>query len=311
MVDLPKAIFQSCDTFFYTLAEKLGINTIARYAHELGLGHRTGVDLPGEVSGTIPSEEWKLKNFHQKWYAGETISVGIGQGAVTVTPLQLARAVAGIASDGVMYRPRLVRPEDMPQEFLPQYRQRAEQTGIPDEEKVPIDPANWMIITDAMAGVVTPGMGTAGAAHLQGIDFAGKTGSAQVVSNELKARLGGGKKLNDNGWFAGVVPRRNPEICVVVLLEQGEHGPLAARVASQVIRAYVDKQRTLENNVVKTAETKAPEKPLEAAAVWGENSDAQGNSETNGGNWKVVLEPTKAAVVRTSASTVASQEAHH
>ena len=90
-----KAIYQSCDVFFYTLAEKLGIDRIAKYATALGLGQKTGIDLPQEVSGVMPSEEWKIRNFKQKWYAGETISVGIGQGAVAATPIQMARAIGG------------------------------------------------------------------------------------------------------------------------------------------------------------------------------------------------------------------------
>ena len=94
-VDLTKAIYQSCDVFFYTLAEKLGIDRIAKYATALGLGQKTGIDLPNEVSGVMPSEEWKIRNFKQKWFAGETISVGIGQGAVAITPVQLMRAICG------------------------------------------------------------------------------------------------------------------------------------------------------------------------------------------------------------------------
>src|SRR5437660_6754482 len=102
-VEIRKAIYQSCAVFFYTLAEKLGIDRIAKYATMLGLGQKTGIDLPQEVSGVMPSEQWKIRNFKQKWYAGETISVGIGQGAVATTPIQLARAIGGIASAGVLH----------------------------------------------------------------------------------------------------------------------------------------------------------------------------------------------------------------
>jgi membrane peptidoglycan carboxypeptidase len=114
---------------------------------------------------------------------------------------------------------------------------------FPLETRLPLDPRNWEIITNAMADVVNP-VGTAPSAHLQGIDFAGKTGSAQTISNAAKARLANGKhRFKDNGWFVGVTPRRDPEIVVCVLIEEGEHGYLAARVAAQVIRAYVEKQR--------------------------------------------------------------------
>ncbi len=287
-VDLAKGIFQSCDVYFYTLAERLGIDKIAEYAHKFGLGHRTGIDLANEATGVVPSEEWKLKNFRQKWFAGETISVGIGQGAVATTPIQLLRAVAGVASGGVLRRPRLVDPASLPEEARQQFIDKAGASDVPAEIRVPINQADWITITDAMAGVVTPGLGTAPSAHLQGIDFAGKTGSAQIVSNAMKAKLGGGKKLKDNGWFAGVAPRRNPEIAVVALLEQGEHGYLAARVASQVIRAYVDKQRSRENNIVNTA-ARDSRKPVEAAGVWGANPDGMKQSGTlNGGSWTIL-----------------------
>ncbi len=244
-VTIQKAIYQSCDTYFYTLAERLGIGRIAKYATALGLGQKTGVDVPGEVSGVMPSEEWKIKNFKQKWYAGETISVGIGQGAVATTPIQLARALGGIAMDGKLVRPHVAFPEQLP----PQYRQM---NATPADVTVPIDPANWVTITDAMAEVVNP-IGTAPSAHLNNIDFAGKTGSAQIISNVGKARLGGTnlRKFKDNGWFVGFTPRRDPDIVVAALIEQGEHGYLAARIVAQVIKAYVQKknQRQLQTNV--------------------------------------------------------------
>src|SRR2546422_6564122 len=237
VVDINKAIYQSCDVFFYTLAEKLGIDRIAKWAMAFGLGQKTGIDLPQEVSGIMPSEEWKIRNFKQKWYAGETISVGIGQGAVAATPIQMARAIGAIASGGLLVRPHVTDPRDLPPGIVPA-------SDVPDEVRIPIDPANWEAITDAMADVVNP-IGTAPSAHLQGIDFAGKTGSAQTISNAMKARLGaaGKSKFKDNGWFAGVEPRRNPEIVVCALLEEGEHGYLAARTVAQVIKAYVEKQR--------------------------------------------------------------------
>src|SRR5215475_6685818 len=237
-VDISKGIYQSCDVFFYTLAEKLGIDRIAKYATALGLGQKTGIDLPNEVSGVMPSEEWKIRNFKQKWFAGETISVGIGQGAIAATPMQMARAIGAIASGVLLFRLHVTTPSDLPPNIVP---------ASPTTEKtnIPIDPKNWEIITDAMANVVNPG-GTAALSHLQGIDFAGKTGSAQTISNTLKAKLGAaGKNFKDNGWFVGVEPRRNPEIVVCTLLEEGEHGYLAARTAATVIKAYVDKKQRI------------------------------------------------------------------
>jgi len=255
LVDISKGIYQSCDVFFYTLAQKLGIQRIAKYAAAFGLGQKTGVDLPQEASGVMPSEEWKLRTFKQKWYAGETISVGIGQGAVAVTPLQLARAIAGITSDGMMHRPHVAFPEQLPANLIP----AAASDG---DVKVPIDPKNWEIITNAMANVPTP-LGTAGSAHLQGIDFAGKTGSAQTISNMTKAKLARGKAdFKDNAWFVGVTPRRSPELVVAVLFEGGEHGQFAARIAAQVVKAYVDKQRRQPTKVAKG------DGDVEVGAVW-------------------------------------------
>jgi penicillin-binding protein 2 len=260
VVDISKAIYQSCDVFFYTLAQRLTIAKIAKWATLLGLGQKTGVDLPQEVAGVMPSEEWKVRNFKQKWYAGETISVGIGQGAVATTPIQLARAIGGIASGGVLHRPHVVAFGDVPASPLRPVSDK------PEEVKIPLDPANWTIITDAMAGVVNPG-GTAPSAHLQGIDFAGKTGSAQTISNTGKARLTGNKaKFKDNGWFVGVEPRRNPEVVVACLMEGGEHGYLAARTVAQVIKAYVDKQR--KEPQTKVAQHRDAPSRVEMAGVW-------------------------------------------
>src|SRR5215467_12164110 len=257
VVDISKGIYQSCDVFFYTLAERLGIGRIAKYATMFGLGQKTGIDLPQEVSGVMPSEEWKIRNFKQKWYAGETISVGIGQGAVAASPIQLARAIGAIASGGVLRRPHVANPSDLPPNVVPA-------SNVPDQVKVPIDPRNWEIITDAMAQVTT-GAGTAGSAHLEGIDFAGKTGSAQTISNMAKAKLVHGKQnYKDNAWFVGVVPRRNPELVVAVLFEGGEHGQFAARLAAQVVKAYMDKER---RQPTKMAKAGRPAK-VEVGGVW-------------------------------------------
>jgi penicillin-binding protein 2 len=265
-VDIHNAIPYSCDTFYYTLANRLGIDVIARYANSVGIGVKTGVDLPDEAAGTMPSTAWKLKTQHAKWFAGETISVGIGQGAVTATPLQLARALGGIASGGVMHRPHLVFPSEIPPDI-----EQAVQESYPGsgEKTIPLAPANWQIITDGMAAV-TGVSGTAAEAHLEGIDFAGKTGTAQVVGHDSLARTGKGHSTVPNAWFVGVAPRRNPDIVVAVIFEHGEWGRYAARIAAQVVEAYVDKQREKEHNVrlVQTAApVKAPEPDQPAGDV--------------------------------------------
>jgi penicillin-binding protein 2 len=265
IVDILHAIPKSCDVFYYTLAERLGIEKIAYWAHKVGIGQKTGIDLPGEVSGTMPSEEWKLKNFHEKWYAGEVISVGIGQGAVAISPIQLVRAIAGIASGGVFKRPHVVERDQLTAE----YRQAIDDS-YPGSGDVsfPIDPAIWETITDGMAGALDASMGgTAFAAHLDNIDFAGKTGTAQVVNHSAGALIvSKDVATRANSWFVGMAPRRNPDIAVVVLTEHGGWGSASAPVAAQIVEAFVDKQRRMDNNL---QEAKVPAK-VEVGAVWSE-----------------------------------------
>lgn len=248
-VTIQRAIPVSCDTYYYTLAEKLGIETIAKWAHRLGLGQKTGIDLPNEVSGVVPSEEWKLKTFHEKWFAGETISVGIGQGALQVTPIQLARTIGGIASGGVFKRPHLVNPDELSPEYREAIHERFPGSG---DVTVPLSPETWETLTDGMAAVTEPG-GTAYAAHLEGIDFAGKTGTAQVVSHNFGDKsVSSDKSTRSNAWFVGFAPRRNPDIVVAVLWMHGGWGWGSSLLASQVIEAYVNKERAREHNILKT-----------------------------------------------------------
>jgi penicillin-binding protein 2 len=304
-VDINKAIYQSCDTYLYTLAERLGIDKIAKWAHALGLGQKTGIDLPNEATGVMPSEPWKLKNFHQKWYAGETISVGIGQGAVAATPVQMARAIGGIASGGVLKRPHVVFPSQLSADFRQALWESYPGSG---DVTIPFNTANWQLVTDAMALVMMPG-GTAPSAHLEGIDFAGKTGSAQVVS---LSREGKGKSTRENAWFVGFTPRRNPDLVVCTLFEGGEHGRFAGRLAAQVVGAYVNKHRRLENNLLevkketppnppntkpaaKSPNASADEKPIEVGAIWSNPA----NPDELGGRPLTPARPEDAAAVAT------------
>ena len=274
-VDLEKAIYQSCDVFFYTLADRLGIGRIAKYATMLGLGQKTGIDLPNEVSGVMPSEEWKIRNFKQKWFAGETISVGIGQGAVAVTPVQLIRAISAISMDGRMVVPHVANPSDLP----PGLVDAARYTEV---KNIPIDSAGWTYITDAMSRVLTP-EGTAFSAHIPGIEIAGKTGSAQVVSLALRAKYKNSAEFAQNGWFVGFTPRRNPDIVVCALFQGGEHGKLAARVATQVIKAYVEKRQKTPQKMV--------EKPnngtVDVGGLW--SDPAAGKDSLQGGRFVIEL----------------------
>jgi penicillin-binding protein 2 len=279
-VDFPKAIYQSCDVFFYTLAEKLGIDRIAKYATALGLGQKTGIDLPNEVSGVMPSEEWKIRNFKQKWFAGETISVGIGQGAIATTPVQLMRAISAISMDGRMVVPHVVNPSELPPGVVDVQRYTEVKT-------IPIDSTGYTTITDAMARVLLP-EGTAPSAHIPGIDIAGKTGSAQIVSLALRAKHASDDEFAQNGWFVGFTPRRNPEIIVCVLFEGGEHGRLAARLATQVIKAYVDKQNRQPTKMAKDGNK------ADVGALWTEpDEDGKKNQGLGAGHFLVAASKKK------------------
>jgi penicillin-binding protein 2 len=271
-VTLEKAIYQSCDVFFYTLAERLGIDRIAKYATMFGLGQKTGIDLPNEVSGVMPSEEWKIRNFKQKWFAGETISVGIGQGAVATTPVQLMRAIAAISTDGRMVVPHMVNPTELPQSFV-------EVNHSAEIRNITFDPNGWTFITDAMGRVLLP-EGTAPSAHIPGIDIAGKTGSAQTVSLATRAKHANNEDFAQNGWFVGFTPRRNPEIIVTVLFEGGEHGRLAARLATQVIKAYVDKQRRTPTKVA------GADGKVDIGGLWN-GADPDGHDTLHGGRFVI------------------------
>jgi penicillin-binding protein 2 len=236
-VSLRRAIAASCDVYFYNLGNRLNIDRIAQYAEIAGLGRKTGIDLPHEAEGIVPSTRWKIRTFRQRWFAGETISVAIGQGALTVTPLQLAHAIGGLAMGGVWYKPHLLRDPAPPLE---------------PPRRIQLNPEHVSQVIGGMFAVVNEPGGTALRAHLPGIEMCGKTGTAQIASNELlKARREARRKpddntpepdFRDNAWFVGFAPRNNPEIVVAALLEAGEHGDRAAPIVRDVIKAYFDKK---------------------------------------------------------------------
>ena len=198
-------------------------------------------------------------------------------------------------------RPHLVNPDQLPADFRQAIKDSFPGSG---EATIPIDPATWMIITEGMAGATDPTMGgTAGASHLEGVDFAGKTGSAQIASHEAIKRLGGGKEFLPNGWFVGVIPRRNPEFVVAVLWEHGDWGANAARLAAQVATVYVNKQRKNDNNSLALG---ANGKPVEMGAVWTEPETASRKSrvaargtaqaaQLHGGHFSLAIAPPASA----------------
>jgi penicillin-binding protein 2 len=274
-VDIHNAIPFSCDTYYYQLGDRLGIDRIAKYATEFGYGQKTGIDLPGEQAGLMPSAQWLMKTYHHRWYPDETLDVAIGQGAVEATPLQLARIIGGIASGGHLVRPHTVFPDEMPEDF-----RKAIDDSYPGSgnANIPMDPANWEIITDGMAQVTQPGLyHTAGAEHLEGIDFAGKTGTAQVMSHQALDKTGKGKITRPNVWFVGVTPRRNPELVVGVLFQNGDKSWFAARIGARVVAAYVEKQRRLAHNL-QPLKAATPAVPVEVGAVWTSPEPASKNA---------------------------------
>ena len=225
LVELHKGITQSCDVFFYNVGNRLGIDRIAQYAEMAGLGHKTGIDLPHEADGLVPSTKWKIRNFREKWYAGETISVSIGQGATTVTPIQLAAAIGGIAIGGMWFQPHLVKDAQ----------------HLPPARRADVSMESIQKIIYGMYGVVNEG-GTGGRARIPGINVCGKTGSAQLASNELLKGTKLGLTMKDNAWFVGFAPMESPEIVVAALFEGGVHGQFAAPIVRDVLKAYFDKK---------------------------------------------------------------------
>lgn len=224
-VNLHKAMAQSCDVYFYMVGNRLGIDKIAEYAEAAGFGKKTGIDLPGEKEGVMPSSRWKIRKLREKWYAGETISVAIGQGYVTSTPLQLAHAIGGLVTGGVWMRPHIVK----------------DAKAAEAARKMELRTENVIRVINGMYAVVNEG-GTGGASRIPGIEFCGKTGSAQRASNELMEKGKLGAEYKDDAWFVGFAPRSSPEIVVAALFENGEHGNLAGPIVRDVIKAYFDKR---------------------------------------------------------------------
>ena len=234
-IDLRHAIEQSCNVYFYTIGNMTGIDKIHKWATELGLGEKSGIDLSNEVQGLVPSPEWKERYRGEKWYAGETVSVSIGQGAVSVTPVSMAVYAAALASGGTRVTPRLLKAVDDGSGWKPQ-------PPPSPPSKVPVDPHRFQAIRDGLFLVVN-GAGTGRNAQIKGYDVAGKTGTAQVISNQGREKAGKtDRDLRDHGWFVFFAPRDNPKIAGVVLLEHGVHGSNAALIARHVLDTFFAKQ---------------------------------------------------------------------
>jgi len=223
-MDLAHAIENSCDVYFYTVGNMLGVDKINKWATLLGLGVKSGIDLPNEKQGLVPSTQWKRERMKEKWYAGETISVSIGQGQVSVTPVSMAVYMATLANGGTRVTPHLLKAVDDGSGWVP--------TPLPPAQ--PKIDGLWMAVNE-------PG-GTGITAKIDGHDVVGKTGSAQVISNEGRLAARTTKNLRDHGWFVFFAPKDHPTIAGVVFAEHGIHGGNAARIAHHVLDTYFAKQ---------------------------------------------------------------------
>jgi penicillin-binding protein 2 len=235
-MDLRHAIEQSCNVYFYTIGNMTGIDRIHKWATLLGLGEMSNIDLPNEVQGLVPSTEWKKARTGEKWYAGETISVSIGQGQVSVTPVSMAVYAATLANGGTRVTPHLIKAVDDGTGWKPM-------PPPPPRSQVAMDPAKMQAVREGLWMVVNGG-GTGGRARIAGRDVSGKTGTAQVISNQGRLAAGGktARDLRDNGWFVFFAPRDKPQIAGVIFLEHGMHGPNAASVARHVLDTFFAKQ---------------------------------------------------------------------
>ena len=253
-VDMYKSIVVSCDTYYYVLANDLGIDAIAKFMSQLGFGSRSGIDVSGEYAGTLPSREWKKKRFNRDWFAGETVSVAIGQGYNAYTPLQMASATATLANDGVMYRPHVV-------DFIEDVRTKA-RTPVEPQPLRTLDwsPEHIAIIKKAMVGVNKEGTSAAvfvGAGYTSG----GKTGTSQVIAIKqgekyIESRVQ--ERFRDHALFIAYAPAENPQIALAVIVENAGFGAKAAApIARQVLDYFMlGKQPASEADPVKAGKSR-------------------------------------------------------
>jgi penicillin-binding protein 2 len=235
-LDLRHGIEQSCNTYFYTVGNMLGVDRIHKWATLLGLGEKTGIDLPNEVEGLVPSTEWKRRRYNEKWYAGETISVSIGQGQVSITPISLAVMASTVANGGTRFIPQLLKAVDDGNGWMPV------KPSAP-KSRVQLKPETVAALHDGLFLVVN-GAGTGGRARIPGRDVSGKTGTAQVIS------LSGGRQaagrtdldLRDHGWFAFFAPKDNPEIAGVVFTEHSGSSGNSTPIAKYILETYFNKK---------------------------------------------------------------------
>lgn len=246
-VNLEQAIIQSCDVYFYALGQRLGVDTINHYATQFGLGDITGLSLAIESKGLVPSTEWKRKYFRKKedqiWFPGETLSVAIGQGAVTVTPMQVARALAALVNGGYLVKPQLIKR-------VTGAKSRTVRELAPDRTGViKLKPGVVSLMRKALTGVVNNTKGTGRRARLDldpEVIVSGKTGTAQVVSLDYDGKH---EKYQDHAWFAAYAPAEKPEIVVAVIVENSGHGgSVAAPISKELMTAFFKHDSQIAHN---------------------------------------------------------------
>jgi penicillin-binding protein 2 len=241
-VDFHRALKESCDIYFYKIGERLGVDRIAYYAKLCGLGKKTGLELDSEAGGLIPTSEWKLKRWGIPWQPGETISTSIGQSFVLATPIQVARLISVIYNGGKVYQPKIVRwvGNDVTDNynFTPTLMT---EIGVRKE--------NLDLIKKSLSAVVNETSGTGSQAGVKGIEVAGKTGTAQVISLETEERFSSDEEIpyeyRDHAWFVAIAPAEDPRLALAVLVEHGGHGgSVAAPIAGELIKEYFDTEIT-------------------------------------------------------------------
>lgn len=231
-MNIVSALQNSCNIFFYNLGKRLDIDTIARYARMMGLGERSGIDMPSENTGLVPDSAWKMQTMKQRWFPGETISVAIGHGSLNVTPVQLLKMIATVALRGRMPRLHLLQRIEKEGKTIVEFK--------PEFTQVPIAAENFQLVVEGLFRVVNEG-GTARAAAIAGLDICGKTGTSQIIAKENPNydMLTKEKRFMPNSWFVSFAPKDNPRLAMVVLIENGgDAGAIAAPLAARIYQKY-------------------------------------------------------------------------
>jgi penicillin-binding protein 2 len=242
MVNLHRAIVESCDVYFYTVGKMLGVDKIAWYAKKFGFGTLTGIDLPREKAGIIPTREWKMARFKQPWQLGETISVSIGQGFNSVTPLQLVSAYSALANGGTVYRPQIVKRIETPDGRIVKVMKPER------KETLPLSKKTIELLKIGLWCVVNEKGGTGSALRRPEQDVCGKTGTAQVIglpsAERARRAVQSARIYQDHALFTCFAPCNSPEIAVAVIVEHGGHGgSTAAPIARKVVDAYYESKK--------------------------------------------------------------------